>query len=250
MAPHEWDGQTYDRISRPIERNGLMVMERLELAGDETVLDAGCGSGRVTEALLARLPRGHVIAVDGSAGMLAAAKERLGGRAELVHCDLVELDISPRQVDAVFSSAVFHWIADHPRLFTRLRAALRPGGQLVAQCGGEGNVPELLAAASAVSARPPFAPYLDGFSPYNYASPKATVERLRAVGFTNVRTGLVERDAPYEDLREWLHTNALGAHLLRLPPELRAPYADEVYAAMDEDAGVTYIRLDIDALAV
>lgn len=249
MAAHEWDGATYDRTSAPLERNGLTVLDRLVLRGDETVLDAGCGSGRVTQALVKRVPRGHVIAVDGSAGMIAAAARRLGDSAELIVADLSELDLGARRVDAVFSTAVFHWLADHDVLFGRLHAVLRPGGRLVAQCGGEGNTPELLTAMLAVGARKPWQPYLDGWSPWNFAGPEVTADRLRAAGFTDVRTGLVQRPAPYDNLREWLRVNALSAHLLRLPQDLRERYLDEVQAALGRDPTITYIRLNMDATA-
>ena len=247
--PRDWDGATYDRISAPLERNGLTVLDRLVLSGDETVLDAGCGSGRVTRALIERLPHGHVIGVDGSAGMIAAAARRLGGRAELIVADLATLDLGARQVDAVFSTAVFHWLADHESLFRRLHAALRAGGRLVAQCGGEGNTPELLAATLTVGARPPFAPYLEGYSPWHFAGPQDTARRLRAAGFTHVVTGLVHRPAPYDDLGEWLRANALGSHLLRLPEDLREPYLEEVRCALRPEPTITYVRLDIDATA-
>jgi trans-aconitate 2-methyltransferase len=249
MATRDWDGATYDRISAPIERNGLSVLDRLALRGNERVLDAGCGSGRVTQTLVQRVPHGHVIGVDASAGMIAAATERLGDSAELIVGDLAELDLGGRQVDAVFSSAVFHWLADHEALFARLHAVLRPAGRLVAQCGGEGNTPELLTATFAVGAREPFASYLDGWSPWNFAGPGVTADRLRAAGFTDVRTGLVQRPAPYEDLREWLKVNALGAHLVRLPEDLRERYVDEVHAALGPNPTVTYIRLNLDATA-
>jgi trans-aconitate 2-methyltransferase len=249
MFAHDWDGATYDRISTPLERNGLIVLDRLVLRGDETVLDAGCGSGRVTQTLVERVPRGHVIAVDASPGMIAAARERLGERVELAVCELTELDLGGRKIDAVFSSAVFHWIADHELLFKRLRSVLADGGALVAQCGGEGNTAELLDATLAVAEREPFAAYLDGWSPWNYASPEITAERLRAAGFTDIRTSLVKRPAPYEDLREWLQTNALSAHLLRLPEPLRERYIDDVQGALGTDPTISYIRLDMDALA-
>jgi trans-aconitate 2-methyltransferase len=244
-----WDGATYDRISAPLERNGLTVLDRLLLRGDETVLDAGCGSGRVTQALVKRVPRGHVIGIDGSARMIEAARQRLGGSAELIIGDLAELDLGERRVDAVFSTAVFHWLADHEALFERLHAALRPGGRLVAQCGGKGNTPELIAATFAVGTSAPFAPYLADWSPWNFASPEVTAERLRATGFTEVRAALVQRPAPFENLGDWLRTNALNAHLLRLPENLRQRYLEEVQAALGLHPTVTYVRLDIDAIA-
>lgn len=249
MPPHDWDGATYDRISTPLERNGLTVLDRLHLNGDETVLDAGCGSGRVTQTLLERLPEGHVIGVDGSPGMIEAARARLGEEVELIVCDLLDLDIGNRQVDAVFSTAVFHWIADHDQLFERLRGVLRPGGQLVAQCGGQGNTPELLDATFAVGARKPYAEYLEGYSPWNYQGPQETARRLRELGFAEVRTDLVRRPVPYEDLGQWLRTNALSAHQLRLPEDLREQYVEDVREAFGPDPQLTYIRLDIDAVA-
>lgn len=250
MAAHDWDGATYDRISAPLERNGLAVLDRLPLAGHETVLDAGCGSGRVTESLVGRLPRGHVIGVDGSAGMIEAARQRLGESAELILCDLTELDLGGRRVDAVFSNAVFHWISDHDLLFARLRGVLVDGGRLVAQCGGQGNTPELLSATLKVGAQAPFAPFLDGFSPWNYAGPEQTAARLRTAGFTDIETGLLRRPVPYEDdVREWLAVNALSAHLPRLPEELRRRYVDAVHRQLGPDPQISYIRLEIDATA-
>ena len=250
MGAHDWDGATYDRISAPLERNGLAVLERLPLEGHETVLDAGCGSGRVTEKLAGRLPRGRVIGVDGSAGMIEAARRRLGENVELILCDLTELDLGGRRVDAVFSNAVFHWISDHDLLFARLRGVLRDGGRLVAQCGGEGNTAELLGATLKVGGEEPFAPYLSGFSPWYYAGPDETAARLRAAGFTEIETGLVPRPVPYEDdVREWLRVNALSAHQLRLPEDLRHRYVDAVHAELGPDPQISYIRLEIDAIA-
>jgi trans-aconitate 2-methyltransferase len=250
MPSHYHDGVTYDRISAPLERIGREVLARLPLSGDETVVDAGCGSGRVTQALVERLPRGHVIGVDGSAAMLAAARDRLGDGPELLHQDLAELDLGGRRVDAILSTATFHWLPDHAQLFARLNAALRPGGRLVAQCGGVGNTHELLATLDVVGAREPFAEYLGGWAgPWNFATPEETATRLEAAGFADVRTGLVERPAPYDELREWLRTNALTAHTERLPEVLREDYIDAVARRLGPDPHITYIRLNIDATA-
>jgi trans-aconitate 2-methyltransferase len=245
---HDWDGHTYDRISRPLEVNGLAVLERLELTGTETVIDAGCGSGRVTEALLERLPRGQVIAIDGAPGMIDAARARLGDRVEYIVGDLTELDLGGRTVDAVFSNAVFHWVRDQQGLYDRLRRVLRPDGRLVAQCGGQGNTPELVDATLAVGASPPYAEFLEDWCPWRFPGPRETAVRLERAGFTTIRTRLLKRPAPYEGLREWLRTNALSAHLLRLPAELGEPYIDAVSEKLGPAPTINYIRLDIDAV--
>src|SRR6478672_3439535 len=175
-TPRGWDGAAYDRLSTPMQAMGLEVLGRLELAGDETVIDAGCGSGRITEVLIERLPRGHVIALDQSQSMIDAARERLGDAAELRHLDVLDLDLDG-EADAVLSTATFHWIADHPRLFARLRAALRPGGRLVAQCGGRGNIDVLRGHARDVIAREPYSEHFrDWTPPWNYAGPPETEE--------------------------------------------------------------------------
>jgi len=73
----DWDAATYDRVSAPQVEWARAVLERLPLEGHETVLDAGCGSGRVTQMLLERLPRGHVIAVDSAPSMVEHARAAL-----------------------------------------------------------------------------------------------------------------------------------------------------------------------------
>ncbi|HEX3874539.1 MAG TPA: methyltransferase domain-containing protein [Solirubrobacteraceae bacterium] len=244
------DAVTYDRISAPLERIGNEVLARLDLAGDETVLDAGCGSGRVTQWLVERLPHGRVICVDGSPEMLAVARQRLGPSVDYLLQDLNELDLSGRRVDAVFSTATFHWLADHDRLFARLRAVLAPGGRLVAQCGGTGNTAELVAAARAAGDLGLFAARLGGWpGPWNFVGPDETTARLAAAGFTEISTWLVRRPAPFDDLREWLRANALTAHLERLPTGLHGPFVDAVADRLGPDPEISYIRLNIDAAA-
>jgi trans-aconitate 2-methyltransferase len=246
-----WDGQSYDRISAPMEAMGRSVLNRLELTGDEVVLDAGCGSGRVTEALLARLPRGRVIAVDSSPSMVDAARRRLAAseHVDVRQLDLLELDLGER-VDAVFSTATFHWIADNDRLFGRLHAALVAGGQLVAQCGGEGNIDVLRGKANAVLAGHPYAEHFgDWQPPWNYAAPEETEARLLAAGFASARCWLAPAPQQPEHPREFLSTIVLGPHVQHLPEQLREPFMDDVLAALGEPVVVDYVRLNIDATA-
>jgi trans-aconitate 2-methyltransferase len=244
------DGTAYDRISAPLEKIGREVLARLPLEGDETVLDAGCGSGRVTQALVERLPSGGVIGVDGSPEMIAAARARLGAGVELHVANLTCLDLGGRQVDAVLSTATFHWISDHRLLFECLRAVTRPGGRLVAQCGGVGNCVELDVALENVIAGDPFAAYLCGWAgPWNFASPEPTAELLQEAGYSDISTWLVRRPAPYEDLEEWLRANALSAHLERLPAQLHEPFVGAVAEQLGPDPEISYVRLNLDATA-
>src|SRR4051812_12398454 len=277
-----WDGAAYDRLSTPMEELGREVMERLELRGDETVLDAGCGSGRLTEVLRERLPDGRVIGVDVSASMIEAARKRLGPDADLRVGDLIGLDLGGETVDAVFSTATFHWIADHDALFASLRGVLRPGGRLVAQCGGAGNNASLHPPAREGGGGPPLPPPLRGLrgprelpapggnprpprppplpppsrshfdggrGPWNFATPEATERRLRAAGFAEARCWLAERPVQPDDPREYLRTINLGAHLERLPADLQYPFVDAVLARLGERPVLDYVRLNIDAVA-
>jgi trans-aconitate 2-methyltransferase len=225
----------------------MEVLERLDLAGDESAIDAGCGSGRVTAELIARLPHGRVLAVDASQAMVAKARERLGERADYMVADLAELVVA-EPVDLVFSTATFHWIPDHDRLFRHLRAALRSGGRLVAQCGGQGNIAEHVEATTAVAARPEFAPYLsDAGDLWNYAGPSETEARLRGVGFSEARCWLEPKPVQPPDPLRFTMAATLGAHLDRLPEDLRLPFAEAVIAWSREPFTLEYIRLNIEA---
>jgi trans-aconitate 2-methyltransferase len=245
-----WHGATYDRVSTPMQEMGLEVLARLELRGDETVIDAGCGSGRVTEALLARLPRGRVVGVDVSASMIEAARERLGERAELHVADLVTMDLGVRAA-AMLSTGTFHWIADHDALFANLHVHLRPGAPLVAQAGGIGNIATVHAAARELMAADPYAEHFAGWQgPWHFATEDDTERRLRAVGFTEARAWLVKRLVAPEDGRAYLTEINLGAHLGRLPEPLRAPFVDGVIERLGGlPVTIDYVRLNIDAVA-
>jgi trans-aconitate 2-methyltransferase len=250
--PREWDAGSYHDLATPHQQWGAAILDRLPLDGDETVLDLGCGTGRVTEQLLERLgPDGHVIGIDGSARMVEEATRRLGGdpRATFQQQDLLELEIAP-PADAAVSSATFHWIKDHDTLFARVRAAVKPGAPFVAQCGGRGNVANVVRATLEVSARAPYAELFAGWpGPWNYAGPEETTERLERAGFTVQRCWLEPSPQYPQPLRDFLRTVSLGSHLERLPAELRDPFVDAVATAMEPDPVHDYVRLNIVAIA-
>ena len=246
-GPREWDAQTYDRVSDPQYKWGLEVLGRLDLAGNEFVMDAGCGSGRVTAKLLERLPHGRVLCVDASEQMIEKAREALGDRADYLVADLSELEV-PERVDVIFSTATFHWVLDHDRLFSRLHAALKPGGRLVAQCGGEGNVAKHARAIVEVATRPEFIDHFQGLEMmWNFAPADATEERLREAGFADVRCWLEDKPVQPENPYDFTTTVTMGPHLSRLPEELRRQFAEAVLEVEDDPLVLNYVRLNMDA---
>jgi trans-aconitate 2-methyltransferase len=246
-ATRDWDASSYHRVSVPHEEWARSVLKRLPLSGGETVLDAGCGSGRVTGMLIERLPRGRVIAVDGSASMIEKVEEVLRPVDRALLADLTEIELEEK-VDAVFSSAVFHWVLDHELLFRRMRVALKPGGRFAAQCGGAGNIARLREISTGVSATEPFAPYFQGFAePWNYAGAEETEARLRAAGFEEVRCWLQPWAIEPPQPAEFIGTVCLGHQLDRLPAELRDPFVAAVLKAEPEPVQLEYVRLNIEA---
>jgi trans-aconitate 2-methyltransferase len=246
-ATREWDAASYERVSVPHEEWARAVLDRLPLGGDETVLDAGCGTGRVTRMLVERLPRGRVVGVDGSAAMIEKVREVLRPGDEAWVADLTELRLD-EPLDAVVSSAVFHWIADHDALFCRLSACLRPGGRLAAQCGGAGNIERLRETTREVQAREPYAERLAGFEePWTYAGAEVTEGRLAAAGFEEARCWLQPWRIVPPAPAEFLRTVCLGPYMDCLPEELRDPFVADVLAREAAPLTLEYVRLNIEA---
>jgi trans-aconitate 2-methyltransferase len=243
----DWDAATYERVSDPQFQWALEQLERLALSGDEVLLDAGCGTGRVTAELVRRLPRGRVYGVDAAPSMVTHAQAALGDQATILCQDLVELDL-PEPMDVAFSNATFHWIKDHDALFAAIHRTLKPGGRLHAQCGGFGNIDSVRAVADAVAAEEPFAEHFaDWRQPWNFATDTETAGRLERAGFTDVHCWLEPKPVTPADPRGFVRTVILVRHLDPLPEELRAPFVDRVLARVGEPVVFGYVRLNMTA---
>ena len=239
-----WDAHAYDVSSQPQQAWAVDVLERLKgIAPDATVLDVGCGTGRVTEQLLELVPRGRVLAFDASPAMIELARARLGDRAELWCQDVLSLEL-PELVDVVVSNAVLHWVTDHPRMWRALGAALRPGGRLEIQCGGMGNISRVREVIDRL-ATDAF-PELVGWSPWEFAAPEVTEQRLQNAGFTKIRCWLQNRPTYPEDVAPFIRTSILAAHLERLPEQRREEFAAAVAAGVH--LPLDYVRLNVSAL--
>lgn len=245
---HAWDAQTYDQISAPMTRMGTTVLDRLQLTGNETVLDAGCGSGRVTAKLLERLPDGRVIALDGSEAMLTEARANLAGfgaRVTYLRADLSQELPAFGPVDAILSTATFHWVTGHADLFKRLASHLRPSGQLIAQWGGFGNVANVIDALDSV--RSEFRELADWDGPWWFPTTDDVTALLETAGFQVHRAWLTREYVTLdtrEELERYLATPVLVAHLDRVGP---AHHATLVTKVADRLAGMTinYVRMNV-----
>lgn len=239
QAQREWDAPAYDTLNAPMNERGNDAVARLELRGDETVLDAGCGTGEVTATLLERLPHGRVIALDGSRQMLDGARARFAGdaRVAFVHADLEQPLPLEGPLDAIVSTSTFHWVRDHDALFRNLAAVLRPGGQLVVDCGGAGNIAAVLAILVELG-------HTD--HPWTYAGIEETQARLRAAGFAEADVRLVPRVSRFapDELERFLTTVALRTYATDLGPQEGPALIREVAARLPERE-LHWVRLEI-----
>ena len=242
----EWDAQTYDSLPLPHVRWGAGVIGQLRLAGDETVADIGCGTGRDAGQLLRLLPRGRVLAVDGSQQMLAQLRTRLAGdldRVDIVSADLREPLVLPRTADAAISVATLHWLPDHQLVFTGVANALRPGGRFVAEAGGPGNIASVQAVLDELGAD-------DSAGTAQFAGAAETRTRLAAAGFAEIDVRVVADPVPLrpgEQIEAYLATVILGKVLRELPPGERRLFVNEVARRLPEPV-IDYVRLQTSAV--
>jgi trans-aconitate 2-methyltransferase len=252
----EWDAGAYHRVSGPQVSWGKKVLSGLKLRGDEFLMDAGCGTGRLTAELLEDLPQGRVVGVDLSQNMLATARDHLrpqfGSRVRFVVADLQDLPFE-RTLDGIFSTAAFHWVPDHLRLFRSLFGALRPGGWLRAQCGGGPNLARIKQRMETLMGAPKYARFFGHFrDPWVYNDAGTAADLLRQAGFVEVETSLEPALTVLENAEkycEFVRTAILRRHLEEIPdPTLRAEFVADVVrpAALDDPPfSLDYWRLNL-----
>lgn len=252
----DWNAGVYDRLSGPQQSWGEAVLARLAVDGGETVIDLGCGTGRLTERVLERLPRGRVIAVDFSPAMLEVARAnlrpRFAGHVAFVRADAAAPPFEA-VADVVFSTATFHWILDHDALFRGVFDALRPGGRLVAQCGGGPNLARLLARAKALVESPAYTGYFDGWSePWLFEEADEAAARLTAAGFVDVDVSTHPAPVTFAtagEYEDFLACVCVRHHIAQLPIDAQTPFVKALAAeAAHDDPPFTldYWRLNLE----
>lgn len=250
----DWNAERYHHISSPQQAWGRRVLDRLPLGGGERVLDLGCGTGRITAEIAARVPHGSVVGVDRSQAMLATARAWLRDHSASVRLALADGAALPfnRAFDAVFSGATFHWIHDHAALFRSIVTALKPGGRLVAQCGGAGNLAVLYGRAERLMRQPGLAAYFEEWTdPTYFSDAESAARRMRAAGFVDVEASLEPAPTTFDaptDFQEFIAGVCLRDHLARLPPREKQIFLRELTIAAAADTPpltLDYVRLNL-----
>lgn len=232
-----WDGVAYDALPLPHEQWGIRTIAALDLQPTETLLDAGCGTGRDAQLALEQLPNGSLVCVDQSTTMLDQCRSRFGqdSRVRILEGDLDKaLPVEPGSVDAIMSVAALHWLADHNNVWQHFFNALKPGGRIATDCGGYGNLAKTLALV------PQIDPNIK-FPNWYYANESDTEAHLKAAGFVDIEVSLRPHPTPLPD------KETLATYLRTL---VFREWSDEQIAKMSElitDNSLDYVRLEVRA---
>lgn len=192
-----WSADSYDRHARFVSDLAGDVMGWLAPQPGERILDLGCGDGVLTTALMAQ--GAHVTGVDASEEFVQAARAR-GADARLMDGEALCFSA---EFDAVFSNAALHWMINAGAVAAGMARALKPGGRLVAEFGGHGNVAAIVTAMRAVGLRRGGDVALA--HPWYFPSPKSYAALLAGHGFEVRRIALVPRPTVLATgMAEWL----------------------------------------------
>jgi trans-aconitate methyltransferase len=259
---HKWNPEQYSKHSAAQLAWARELIARLNLRGDESVLDVGSGDGKVTAEIAAAVPRGSVVGIDGSREMVEFASAHYDARRspnlEFVRMDAQRIELD-RRFDIVFSNAALHWIEDHRAILNGVSRVMRRGGRLIISCGGRGNAAEILEAVQAVTAKDRWQRYFVGFRfPYHFYGPEHYACWLPDAGLAALRVELVPKDMPLsggEGLAAWIRTTWLP-YTEQVPEsereetiqEIVSEYASRFPADAAGKIHVRMVRLEVEAL--
>ncbi|MBI2058808.1 MAG: methyltransferase domain-containing protein [Nitrospirae bacterium] len=259
----KWSAEDYARSSSEQERWAKETLGRIQFRGDECILDVGCGDGKITAGLAGLVPRGIVLGVDQSAEMVKYAGQNYP-RSRFPNLGFEQGEASlltfNARFDLIVSFSCLHWVHDHPKALKGFHRALRPGGRLLLQFGGEGNALPIRQITGEIIRRPKWAPHFQGFvEPWRFCSAREYRSWVKDAGFEAGRIELMPKDMAHrgvEGLKAWLRTTHGIPYFARLPESLREMFLDEelrAYVArypLDAQGNthVPMVRLEVEAV--
>ncbi len=259
MADH-WNATDYSQQSSAQAQWAHELIAKLNLRGDERLLDVGCGTGSITAAFADQLPQGAVVGIDFSADMIAfAQREYVRPNLAFYQMDATAIELAAT-FDVVFSNATLHWVADHAAVLRGVRQHMQPGGKILWQMGGAGNAQGVIMAAQTVTERAEWRPYfVDFVLPYNFCGPALYVDLLPQTGFAAERVELIPKTMIHgvDGFMGWLRTTWFPV-TNQVPADQRADLIDQFAAAylaahpLDElgRVQVAMVRLEVEATAI
>ena len=257
---HKWDPADYEKSSSAQYRWAMDLVSRLDLRGDERVLDIGCGDGKITAQLASRLPKGKVLGIDLSRDMIDFARDKYPtetySNLAFQWGDASKLDFN-EEFDLVVSFACLHWVKDHLPVLKGIERSLVPSGRVLLQFGGKGNAEELLTITEDLIREDKWSGYFKGFSfPYHFYGPEEYRGWLKQAGLKAKRVDLVPKDMIHEGKKglEGIIRNTWLPYTERLPEELRPEFVSEIadryierYPLVEGLAHVKMARLEVEA---
>ncbi len=231
---HKWDAHDYQKSSAAQFKLGCELIAKLKLKGSESVLDIGCGDGKVTAEIATRLPHGSVTGIDSSQEMIDLACRTFPHtefpNLRFIHKDACQLDFH-QEYDIAFSNAVLHWVRDHRAVLKGIYTGLKNPGRLLLQMGGRGNVADMTGVVLGIAARPEWSPYFKSFiPPYNFLGTEEYSKWLPEAGFKPLRIELIAKDMAQqgkEGLEGWFRTT-WHPFIHRVPLAMQQDFIDEV----------------------
>jgi trans-aconitate 2-methyltransferase len=211
--PAKWNAADYAANSVVQQTWARELIAKLNLCGDENILDVGCGDGKVTAEIARSLPNGFVVGTDASPQMIAFAKKTFPAN-KIPNLKFKAMDARKikftRQFDVIFSNAALHWVDDHEKILRGAAAVLKSGGRLVVSCGGKGNAQDVFVALRPEMRLKRWREFFRQMpTPYFFYAPEDYKKWLPKFGFKIQKLKLAPKDATYpgaEGFATWLRT--------------------------------------------
>jgi trans-aconitate 2-methyltransferase len=260
----KWNAADYAANSVVQQAWARELIAKLNLRGDEHILDVGCGDGKVTAEIARAVMDGAVKGIDASAEMIAFAKKTFP-HAKFPNLEFRVMDARKikfaRRFDLVFSNAALHWVDDHETFLRGAAAALKPGGRLVVSCGGKGNAQDVFVALRPEMRLAHWRAFFRKIpEPYFFYAPDEYKKWLAKAGFQTQGIRLTPKDATYpgtDGFAAWLRTTWIP-YVQRVPEKAREEFIAAVtkrYVAKhppdaENQVHVRMVRLEIDAVKI
>lgn len=235
-----WNAEDYAKNSAAQFEWACSIIRRCKLHGNESVLDVGCGDGKVTLEIAQAVPNGYVLGIDSSQEFINYARKTHLSKVSNLSFEVMDASSisSDKKFDLVFSNAVLHWVPDHSRFLNGAASVLKPGGKLVTSCGG-GKVAaeQIITAVTRVMKKDPWARYFESFRcPYTFHTPEEYKPWLINAGFAETNVKLVDKDMKLNGAKgfEGYFRSTWLRYTERVPHDEREKFIGETVNAFSE----------------